>query len=93
MGWDEKDLLKGTESYGDPNSSNNKAWAIKFANLDFNVFKVVSGDRAYSKEYNKFELMGKRKNEDLFGNKTKVKAHQGVNLYIKKEADWNYMTI
>jgi hypothetical protein len=72
MGWDEKDLLKGTESYGDSKSSNNKAWAIKFSHMDFNVFKIVTGDKAYSKELSKTELIGKRKIEKVYGDRTKV---------------------
>ena len=82
MGWDPlKDLLKGTESFGDSSTLDSKAWAKKFDTAKFSLFKIESRDKSRTKTVSKFELQGKRKDEPMLS-KIEIKEMNGVNVYI-----------
>ena len=74
-----KDTMKGTEVYGDKN----KAWSIKYDDLEYTHIKVESGDKSFSKIYPKEEIQNGLSDIELLSDKNKMKEVNGVNIYVQ----------
>ena len=67
-----------------PEKLPNLVWAIKYADIEFDEFKVKAINKDSERVYSKNELFGEScKNIELLNNIAEIKNCGGVNVYIK----------